>query len=145
VRLNCPLKFKYYSNHFFHRSSEAPQTIPQEDSSRTQYQPQLRILKRPSAEKSPQRHLNNFKLTLIIYCNACSQERSGPARPIKTLEEREAAYAEARLRILGPQANNEAAQPSDKLTLQNRNRFAIFMYLIIYLKILCSHCTFKID
>lgn len=55
----------------------------------------------------------------LLYCVWSSQENKAPVRPIKTLEEREAAYAEARLRILGPESatdSNEAA----KVSLQAR-------------------------
>lgn len=39
-------------------------------------------------------------------CLTGAPARAAPSRQIKTLEEREAAYAEARLRILGPSAHN---------------------------------------
>ena len=44
------------------------------------------------------------------------------ARPMKTLEEREAAYAEARLRIMGPEpAGAEAAAAGDRVQLQAKS------------------------
>ncbi|KAK2163361.1 hypothetical protein LSH36_81g06046 [Paralvinella palmiformis] len=66
----------------------------QEESDRLSYQPQVRILKRqpkPNDGTSQQ-----------------ATARLASARPTKTLAEREAAYAEARMRILGaPSADNE--------------------------------------
>ncbi|XP_013779888.2 SUZ domain-containing protein 1-like [Limulus polyphemus] len=70
--------------------------VPQvmlEDSSRTPYMPQVKILKRPSdarfggnGEKSPNR------------------------QPVKTLQQREAEYAEARRRILGSGPSEDETQ-----------------------------------
>lgn len=40
-------------------------------------------------------------------CLTQAPARAAPSRHIKTLEEREAAYAEARLRILGPSTRTE--------------------------------------
>lgn len=58
----------------------------QEDSTRTQYKPQLRILKRPDSGGS----------------NQSSTQDNTKSKPVhKTLAEREAQYAEARARILG--------------------------------------------
>ncbi|KAK3599121.1 hypothetical protein CHS0354_016383 [Potamilus streckersoni] len=64
--------------------SEGGQTTYHEESCRTQYQPQVRILKREY----------NIKPQSTIRGTACS-------RPVKSLEQREAEYAEARKRILG--------------------------------------------
>lgn len=70
--------------------------ILNEEVSRTQYvhqQPQVKILKRPSATKR--------KDTLLMNGEKVSKQ------PIKTLQQREAEYAEARLRILGAAKNEE--------------------------------------
>jgi hypothetical protein len=62
------------------------------DGSRNTSTPPVRILKRqPNSDP----------------CLAATEARVAQARPIRTLEEREAAYAEARLRILGPAASTE--------------------------------------
>lgn len=62
-------------------------TVPvlTEDTSRTTYQPQVRILKRDTAASS----------------NQVNGDISKDAKPKKTLAEREADYAEARARIMG--------------------------------------------
>ncbi|XP_014677521.1 PREDICTED: SUZ domain-containing protein 1-like isoform X1 [Priapulus caudatus] len=66
-----------------------------EDTHRTQYQPQVRILKRPSGGAA-----------------ACENGAlKGSAQPAKTLEQREAEYAEARLRIMGAASRDDAPPP----------------------------------
>ncbi|GFX89050.1 hypothetical protein TNCV_2853501 [Trichonephila clavipes] len=61
-----------------------------EDSSRTPYIPQVKILKRPNDAK-----------TVVV------SEKSPSRHPAKTLQQREAEYAEARLRILGSASSEE--------------------------------------
>ncbi|CAL1280359.1 unnamed protein product [Larinioides sclopetarius] len=78
------------------QSSESP-LYPQmklEDNSRTPYMPQVKILKRPNDAK-----------TVVM------PEKSPSRLPGKTLKQREAEYAEARLRILGS-AHSEEEQSS---------------------------------
>ncbi|KAL3862342.1 hypothetical protein ACJMK2_008317 [Sinanodonta woodiana] len=64
--------------------SDGGQTILQEEGCRTQYQPQVRILKREDNSK-PQHTIRG----------------KANSKPVKSLEQREAEYAEARKRILG--------------------------------------------
>ncbi|CAE1313192.1 unnamed protein product [Acanthosepion pharaonis] len=60
----------------------------QEDTQRTPYQPQVKILKRqPGTGANTDRIGNSANISIN--------------RPVKTLEQREAEYAEARLRIMG--------------------------------------------
>ncbi|XP_074626482.1 SUZ RNA-binding domain-containing-like [Acropora palmata] len=73
----------------------------QEDSTRTQYKPQLRILKRPDSGGS----------------NQSSTQDNTKSKPVhKTLAEREAQYAEARARILGTCV--EESTDSEKTEMQ---------------------------
>lgn len=66
----------------------------QEEGDRSAYQPQVRILKRQTKSNG------NTSQQAVA--------RQAPAKPTKTLAEREAAYAEARMRILGaPSADIE--------------------------------------
>lgn len=71
-----------------------------EDSVRTQYAPTVKILKRPPdgnrAGGSPN--------------GAGGAEKSPSRQPVKTLQQREAEYAEARLRILGSARSEDDAQ-----------------------------------
>ncbi|KAI8500509.1 PREDICTED: SUZ domain-containing protein 1-like [Branchiostoma belcheri] len=67
------------------KSPAAPRVL-EEDTQRTQYQPQLKILKRPT---------NSSDAT------SPNSTDSKPKAKHKTLAQREAEYAEARLRILG--------------------------------------------
>ncbi|XP_071145766.1 SUZ RNA-binding domain-containing-like [Mytilus edulis] len=69
------------------KKSFPAQGMVTDSSDRTQYQPQVKIMKRPTDTPST----NNDKRSNI---------------PTKTLEQREAEYAEARLRILGPAYGN---------------------------------------
>lgn len=65
-----------------------------EDSSRTPYIPQVKILKRP----------NDAKTTGVV------SDKSPSRQPVKTLMQRKAEYAEARLRILGSAHSEEEEQ-----------------------------------
>lgn len=65
-----------------------------EDNSRTQYIPQVKILKRP----------NDAKTVGVV------SDRSPSRQPVKTLMQRKAEYAEARLRILGSAHSEEEDQ-----------------------------------
>lgn len=56
---------------------------------RTAYIPQVKILRRPGAQNSSQEF---------------DQDQLSKSQPLKTLAEREAAYAEARKRIMGASA-----------------------------------------
>jgi len=62
---------------------------------RTTYQPTVRILKRDSSAPT----INNSVAV--------------PSKPTRTLQEREAAYAEARLRILGSAAGSDSSDDED--------------------------------
>ncbi|GFY59354.1 SUZ domain-containing protein [Trichonephila inaurata madagascariensis] len=73
-----------------------------EDSSRTPYIPQVKILKRPNDAK-----------TVVV------SEKSPSRQPAKTLQQREAEYAEARLRILG------SASSEDEQSSSNSNSMSV--------------------
>lgn len=78
-------------------SASIEPVILQEDVPRTQYvppQPQVKILKRPSG-------VTKSEGSLLVNGEKSSKQ------PIKTLQQREAEYAEARLRILGAAKNEE--------------------------------------
>ncbi|XP_035216299.1 SUZ domain-containing protein 1-like isoform X1 [Stegodyphus dumicola] len=84
-------------NSSFENQSIEPTFYPQmqlEDSSRTPYIPQVKILKRP----------NDAKTIGVI------SDKSPSRQPVKTLKQREAEYAEARLRILGSAHSEEEEQ-----------------------------------
>ncbi|CAL1544456.1 unnamed protein product [Lymnaea stagnalis] len=73
-----------------------------DDSGKTQYQPQVRILRRePKTPSSPQKnHRDNSGLTNV----------TASSKHSKSLQQREAEYAQARLRIFGslpPEENDE--------------------------------------
>lgn len=70
-----------------------------EDSVRTQYAPAVKILKRP-----PDASRTGGSL------NGASFEKSPNRQPVKSLQQREAEYAEARLRILGSARSEDDAQ-----------------------------------
>ncbi|KAG8190634.1 hypothetical protein JTE90_002591 [Oedothorax gibbosus] len=75
-----------------------PPLIPQmrlEDPSRTPYTPQVKILKRPSSTTDKAGQVASFT------------DKSPSRQPPKTLQQREAEYAEARLRILGSAHSEE--------------------------------------
>lgn len=76
-----------------------------EETHRTQYKPQIRILKRePQDNKRGGINLNNAN-------DGVTADNSNEAKPkAKTLAQREAEYAEARRRILGPSYNPEEQQ-----------------------------------
>ena len=96
-------------------TSVCPQ-ITLEDNTRTQYVPQVRILKRPNAKQNKDSNdksvSNDRKIT-----NANRSQSNN-----KTYEEREAEYARARLRILGSasapeeESNNSSPLPSGTQT-----------------------------
>ncbi|GAB1608133.1 SUZ domain-containing protein 1-like [Argonauta hians] len=76
----------------------------QDDSLRTAYQPQVKILKRQPGTGAPTNRTGNSANNVSI------------VRPLKTLEQREAEYAEARLRIMGCATGYDGQQtqlPSD--------------------------------
>lgn len=89
-------------------SDTTSDVVVMEDTHRTQYKPQIRILKRePQQSKNangfndrPTANPNNGEVT-----TETSQDK--PKMPGKTLAQREAEYAEARLRILGSAYNPE--------------------------------------
>lgn len=70
-----------------------------EDSVRTQYAPAVKILKRP-----PDASRTGGSV------NGASFEKSPNRQPVKSLQQREAEYAEARLRILGSARSEDDAQ-----------------------------------
>ena len=79
-------------------SSEDQNVFPQmrlEENSRTPYIPQVKILKRPNDAKT---------------VGVSVSERSPSRQPVKTLMQRKAEYAEARLRILGSAHSEEEEQ-----------------------------------
>jgi hypothetical protein len=62
------------------------------------------------SKEQDSKNMNSFQPIKILKrqpnsepCLTAMANSANPPKPIKTLEEREAAYAEARLRILGPQ------------------------------------------
>ncbi|KAG0433185.1 hypothetical protein HPB47_020161 [Ixodes persulcatus] len=71
-----------------------------EDSVRTQYAPTVKILKRPPDANRAGGSPNG----------AGGAEKSPSRQPVKTLQQREAEYAEARLRILGSARSEDDAQ-----------------------------------
>ncbi|XP_015922233.1 SUZ RNA-binding domain-containing [Parasteatoda tepidariorum] len=77
-------------------TSEYSQMRLEEENSRTPYVPQVKILKRPT---------NDAKSSRVVV------EKSPSRQPLKTLKQREAEYAEARLRILGSASSEE--EPSN--------------------------------
>lgn len=70
-----------------------------EDSLRTQYTPAVKILKRPPDA-----------LRSGVTVNGNGSEKSPNRQPVKTLQQREAEYAEARLRILGSARSEDESQ-----------------------------------
>ena len=97
-------------------SSVCPQIIL-EDNTRTQYVPQVRILKRPNV--NPNKHFNSLSNDPKIAVSTKSQTNN------KTYEEREADYAKARLRILGSASAPEESNDSTPLpsTTQTGNTY----------------------
>lgn len=79
-------------------SSVMPRVVL-EDSVRTQYAPAVKILKRP-----PDASRTGGSV------NGASFEKSPNRQPVKSLQQREAEYAEARLRILGSARSEDDAQ-----------------------------------
>lgn len=76
-----------------------------EDNTRTQYVPQVRILKRPNGPNGKG--------------GSSADSRGGNSRgqaSTKTLEEREAEYAKARLRILGSSTPQDSSSPTEPAT-----------------------------
>ena len=77
-----------------------------EETHRTQYKPQIRILKR-----EPQDNKRNATVDSMNSNNGLAVDNPSDAKPkAKTLAQREAEYAEARRRILGPSYNPEEQQ-----------------------------------
>ncbi|XP_076451349.1 SUZ RNA-binding domain-containing-like [Babylonia areolata] len=77
-------------------TQERPQpVVMQEDTGRTEYKPQVRILKREPNSNSHSMPGNTPRVVKT-------------KKPMKTLEQREAEYAEARMRIFG---SAEASEP----------------------------------
>ena len=80
--------------------------IVTEETHRTQYKPQIRILKR-----EPQDDRRNANVD-ANNSNGSGSDSPGESKPkAKTLAQREAEYAEARRRILGPSYNPEEPPP----------------------------------
>ncbi|XP_062614640.1 SUZ domain-containing protein 1-like [Saccostrea cucullata] len=77
----------------------ASEAVVVEDGNRTQYAPQVRILKRKSDANS-----------------TANQGTRANNKPTKTLEQREAEYAEARRRILGSTSSTEV---KEEVTMTN--------------------------
>jgi len=76
-------------------ANRGPMIIDGEDSLRSQYmslEPSVKILKRPTREER-----------LAAGREACN----GVGKPVKSLRQREAEYAEARLRIMGNSNNDD--------------------------------------
>ncbi|XP_070562060.1 SUZ RNA-binding domain-containing-like [Ptychodera flava] len=84
-------------------NSETQPIILQEDSTRTAYQPQLKILKRPNASDE----VNNKAKTA-----------ENKQATYKSLEQREKEYAEARQRIFGSTQTEEQERPLHLLPKQ---------------------------
>ncbi|KAL0268420.1 UNVERIFIED_CONTAM: hypothetical protein PYX00_010373 [Menopon gallinae] len=87
------------------KTTNGPIVIQGEDSIRTQYttpEPSVKILKRPSRENKDEYANNDI---LIVNGDVKSNRQ-----PVRTLQQRQLDYAEARLRILG-----EAKSPEDEL------------------------------
>ncbi|XP_064459576.1 SUZ domain-containing protein 1-like isoform X1 [Ornithodoros turicata] len=83
----------------FHAGDMAVPRVLLEDPLRTQYTPTVKILKRPpDATKSG------------VTANGTGSEKSPNRQPVKTLQQREAEYAEARLRILGSARSEDDSQ-----------------------------------
>lgn len=107
-------------------TTETSNTGPQitlENNTRSQYVPQVRILKRPNAK-----HNSSHDNSLIDSKSSAVKSQTNN----KTYEEREAEYAKARLRILGSASateecnnektdNNDATLNSTKLQLTNNS------------------------
>ncbi|XP_063228206.1 SUZ domain-containing protein 1 isoform X6 [Bacillus rossius redtenbacheri] len=84
--------------------------IFQDDSYRSQYssqEPTVKILKRP------QKNMNGSKHSVVMNGDA------KPRQPVKTLQQREQEYAEARLRILG-----EARSPEEQTNVPATDRIS---------------------
>ncbi|XP_023228533.1 SUZ domain-containing protein 1-like [Centruroides sculpturatus] len=99
------LKVKVDNSHQENIEWDGMLPIPQvklEETTRTQYVPQVKILKRPNDTKS----------------GSTGNEKSPSKHPVKTLQQREAEYAEARLRILGASCSrDEEKEKINRLTL----------------------------
>ncbi|XP_055864184.1 SUZ domain-containing protein 1-like isoform X2 [Biomphalaria glabrata] len=73
--------------------SSAATNVLVDESGKTQYQPQVRILQRePKTSSSPTKNHKN---------NLSSANSTGSSKHSKSLQQREAEYAQARLRIFG--------------------------------------------
>jgi hypothetical protein len=90
-------------------NSSGPQ-ITLEDNTRTQYVPQVRILKRPNAKT-----INESSDKSMSALDRKSMTANRSQTNNKTYEEREAEYAKARLRILGSASAQEETNCSTEL------------------------------
>lgn len=85
-----------------------------EDSLRTQYAPTVKILRRPPDANRAGGSPNG----------AGGADKSPSRQPVKTLQQREAEYAEARLRILGSARSEDDAQKEKSGSLSVVNHLA---------------------
>nr|XP_002119900.1 SUZ domain-containing protein 1-like [Ciona intestinalis] len=88
-----------------------PAVVHEDDQNRTAYTPQLKILRRPGKSSEQQRYEDE-------------QRRLAAQQPVKTLAQREAAYAAARQRIMGNEKNksgNETHAKSGGTAQENRS------------------------
>jgi hypothetical protein len=92
------------------QTNSIPPQITLEDNTRTQYVPQVRILKRPNAKTNNE---SSDKSMSALDRKSMTANRSQTNN--KTYEEREAEYAKARLRILGSASAQEETNCSTEL------------------------------
>lgn len=103
--------------------NNGPIVVQGEDSIRTQYtppEPSVKILKRPTRENKDNCS-NSDSIGLL------NGESKSSRQPVKTLQQRQLDYAEARLRILG-----EAKSPEDELDDKYVKTFQIQLSLIVF-------------
>lgn len=103
--------------------NNGPIIVQGEDSIRTQYtppEPSVKILKRPTRE-TKNNCSNSDSLGLL------NGESKSSRQPVKTLQQRQLDYAEARLRILG-----EAKSPEDELD----DKYVLFFQWILLITVI---------
>ncbi|KAH9508690.1 SUZ domain-containing protein 1 [Bulinus truncatus] len=90
--------------------SSVPTAVLVDECGKTQYQPQVRILRRePKTSSSPPKNVKN---------NTGSINTTGSSKHSKSLQQREAEYAQARLRIFG------SLPPDDDSVINNVDNFS---------------------
>lgn len=102
--------------------NNGPIIVQGEDSIRTQYappEPSVKILKRPTKDMKDNSS-NSDSITLL------NGESKGNRQPVKTLQQRQLDYAEARLRILG-EAKSPEDELDDKLDKMNLNPTGVML------------------